>query len=189
MDGPYFAATDVELATALCAREPAAFTEAFRRHASSVARTARATGGGHIVEDVVQEVYLTLLRAPGRFDPERGSLGAYLQILARGRTVDAVRSDGARQRRHRDQDHRANANDHVERDALGSVSAAELRTALSVLPMTERVALELAFFGGNTYRQVAAKLDQPEGTIKSRIRTGLRRLEAALIGLGATEGG
>lgn len=142
-----------------------------------------------MVDDVVQDVYLTLLRAPERFDPQRGSLGAYLHILARGRTLDAVRCDGARRRRHHDQDPRTTTNDNVERDALGRVSAADLRRALRVLPMTERVALELAFFGGDTYRQVAAKLGEAEGTIKSRIRRGLRRLEAALVGLGAAEGG
>ncbi len=51
--------------------------------------------------------------------------------------------------------------------------------------MNERVAIELAFFGGDSYRQVAAKLGEPEGTIKSRIRQGLRRLEVALRGIGA----
>ena len=75
----------------------------------------------------------------------------------------------------------------VEDVVMARVTAIELRMALRALPMTERVAIERAFFGGYTYRDVAAQLSEPEGTIKSRIRSGLRRLETALRGMRATE--
>ena len=70
---------------------------------------------------------------------------------------------------------------------MAGVTATELRMAMRALPMTERVAIELAFFGGYSYRAVAAQLNEPEGTIKSQIRSGLSRLAAALRGMGATE--
>jgi len=161
--------------------------EAFHRHATQVANTVRKIAGAYYVDDVVQEVFLSLWRAPERFRPERGSLAAYLVTLTRGRTIDALRSDGAWQRRHREHGFTSRSGSEVEDVVMAGVSAAELRTALCALPMTERVAIELAFFGGDTYRQVAAKLGEPEGTIKGRIRGGLRHLEAALRQMGATE--
>ncbi|MFN2507020.1 MAG: sigma-70 family RNA polymerase sigma factor [Acidimicrobiales bacterium] len=181
------AASEKELANALCAGEIMAFDEAFRRHAARVANTVRGIAGAHYVDDVVQEVFLSLWRAPEHFRPERGSLATYLVILTRGKTRDAVRSDGAWQRRHRQHEVQSRSGDEPEDLIMARVSAAELRMALRVLPMTERVAIELAFFGGDSYRQVAAKLGEPEGTIKSRIRSGLGRLEAALRGIRAAE--
>jgi len=161
--------------------------EAFRRHATQVANAVRRTAGGYYVDDVVQEVFLSLWRAPERFQPARGSLEYYLVMVARTKTVDAVRSNEAWQRRHLRYGTQRSQIGEVEDTVMGSVSATELRTALRALPMIERVAIELAFFGGYTYREVATQLSEPEGTIKSRIRSGLRRLEAALRGLGAAE--
>ncbi len=179
------AASDAELAQALCVREPAALEEAFHRHAGQVAKTVRKVTGGHHVEDVVQEVFLSLWRAPERFQPERGSLATYLVTLTRGRAIDALRTDQAWRRRHRDDVLRSRPWNEVEDVVISGVTAAELQIALRVLPMTERVAIELAYFGGYSYRQVAAELGEPEGTIKSRIRVGLHRLEAVLRRTGA----
>lgn len=184
-DGTLVAASDSELAYALCARDLAALDEAFRRHATQVANTVRRIAGGYYVDDVVQEVFLSLWRMPERFQPERGSLAGYLGTLAYGRTIDAVRSEQAWQRRHRNLASQSRPENEVEEVAMAGVRVAELRTALRSLPMSERVAIELAFFGGYTYRQVAAQLREPEGTIKSRIRSGLRRLEAALQRMGS----
>jgi len=180
-------ASDAELASALCARELPALEEAFRRHATRVADTVRRTAGGYYVDDVVQEVFLSLWRAPGRFRPDRGSLAAYLVMLTRTRAIDAVRSNQAWQRRHLRHGDQRTPGAEVEDEAMAGVGASQLRIALRALPMTERVAIELAFFGGYSYREVATQLSEPEGTIKSRIRSGLRRLEAALRGLGAAE--
>ncbi|MDQ3640655.1 MAG: sigma-70 family RNA polymerase sigma factor [Actinomycetota bacterium] len=169
------------MAQALCIRDVAALEEAFRRHAIHVADTVRRLAGRYYVDDVVQEVFLSLWRAPERFRPERGSLGRYLVMLTHGKTIDAVRTDGARHRRHRDHGLQSRPqNPGIEDEVVADVSAEALRTALRGLPLAERVAIELAFFGGFTYREVAAELGEPEGTIKSRIRSGLRRLETAL---------
>lgn len=180
-------ASDTQLAAAMCARDLPALEEAFRRHATEVANAVRRTAGGNYVDDVVQDVFLTLWRAPERFLPERGSMASYLVMLARGRTIDAVRSNQAWQRRHLRHGEQRKQEAGTEDVAMANASAIELRTALRALPMTERVAIELAFFGGHSYRAVAAQLNEPEGTIKSRIRSGLRRLEAALRELGAVE--
>lgn len=184
-------ASDSELAHAMCVGELAALEEAFCRHATQVARITRRFASGRYVDDVVQDVFLSLWRSPERFQPERGSLATYLGVLTRGKAIDIVRADEAWRRRHlRDGSQWSAARSHgdeVGDTVMAAVSAVELRLALRALPMTERVAIELAFFGGYSYRQVAVQLDEPEGTIKSRIRTGLRRLEAALRRTAAAE--
>jgi len=186
-DRTYAAASDAQLACALGNLELPALDEAFRRHATQVADVVRRIAGEYHVDDVVQEVFLSLWRAPERFRPALGSLGSYLVMVARTKTIDAVRSDNAWQRRHVRHGTQLSEVGGVEDTVIASVSATELRMALRALPMTERVAIELAFFGGYTYREVATQLSEPEGTIKSRIRSGLRRLETALRGLGAAE--
>jgi RNA polymerase sigma-70 factor, ECF subfamily len=182
-------ASDFELAAALCAHDADALDEAFRRHATLVAFAVRRIAGAEFVDDVVQDVFLALWRAPQRFDPERGSLATYLGLAARGRTVDRARSDGAWHRRHRQHMVEPVPGGDAADLILAKVSAAELRIALRALPMNERVAIELAFFGGDSYRQVAVKLGLPEGTVKGRIRSGLRRLEGTLREIGVQERG
>jgi len=180
-------ASDAELASALYAGELSALDEAFRRHATKVAEAVRRTAGGYYVDDVVQEVFLSLWRAPERFQADRGSLAAYLVMLTRTKAIDAVRSNQAWQRRHLRHGDQRTPSAEVEDEVMAGVSAGHLGAALRAIPMAERVAIELAYFGGYTYRQVATQLNEPEGTIKSRIRSGLRRLEVALRGLDAAE--
>lgn len=181
------AASDAELASALCAGELSALDEVFRRHATKVADAVRRAAGGYYVDDVVQEVFLSLWRAPERFQANRGSLAAYLVMMTRTKAIDAVRSNQAWRRRHLRHDDQRTPSAEVEDVVMAGVSADDLGAALRALPMAERVAIELAYFGGYTYREVAAQLNEPEGTIKSRIRSGLRRLEVALRGLDAAE--
>jgi RNA polymerase sigma-70 factor (ECF subfamily) len=174
-------ASDAELAQALRARDLSALDEAFHRHATEVARTVLRIAGGYHVDDVVQEVFLHVWRAPDRFQPGRGSLAAYLAMLARSKAVDVLRTEGAWQRRHLRHGSESMTNGpEIEDLVVDRLGVADLQSALRALPMTERVPIELAFFGGYSYRQVAAQLEVPEGTIKSRIRAGLRRLEALL---------
>jgi RNA polymerase sigma factor (sigma-70 family) len=114
------------------------------------------------------------------FDPERGSLRTWLGTLAHRRAVDYVRREEARRRRSvRDAACRVTVPD-VEELATALVTAERVRAALGVLPPEQREAIELAYFGGRTYREVADELGIPEGTAKSRLRLGLRRVAAVL---------
>lgn len=72
----------------------------------------------------------------------------------------------------------------VESQVWSNVASAEVRAAVASLTDSERKAIELAYFGGYTYRQVAEALNEPEGTIKSRIRTGMKRLKGQLAAAG-----
>src|SRR5439155_49629 len=117
---------------------------------------------------------------PGAFDPERGSLRTWLGTLAHRRSVDYVRREEARRRRAEREASRAVAAPDVEEMATALLSAERVRAALDLLPDEQRRAIQLAYFGGKTYRQVAETLGIPEGTAKSRLRLGLKRIADAL---------
>ena len=184
------AASDAALAIAISRYEQSALAEAYKRHAGAVfALARRLLVDQALAEEVVQEVFLRLWNDPTRFDPDRGSLRSFLLIDAHGRAVDSLRSDASRRERE-DRDARktaANPYD-LEYEAGDLVVVAKVRNALEHLPDDERAAIEVAYFGGYTYREVAARLDVPEGTVKSRIRSGLRRLHRELVAAGVEVG-
>lgn len=158
-------------------------SDAYQEHHRAVLRVARGVCGGAMAEEVTQDVFVHLWRHPEKFDPARGTLGAYLATIARGKAVDAVRAERSRRRREERSDDwagRAGADD-VDLGLLVRERAAGVAEAISRLPPLEREALAIAFYGQCTYQQTAVILGQPEGTIKSRIRAGLRRLGDALV--------
>jgi len=179
-------ASDGTLVVAIGRWRDDALAEAFRRHAGAVyALARRVLGDGTSAEEVVQEVFLRLWNAPDRFDPDRGSLRSFLLAQAHGRAVDLVRADTSRRRR---EEHQvlasAEAGYDIEHEVLDLAVAEHVKRAVNSLPVDERKAIELAYFGGHTYREVAVLLHEPEGTIKSRIRSGLRRMRVALAEAG-----
>ena len=136
-------------------------------------------------EDVTQEVFVRLWNQPDRFDPGRGTLRSFLLAQSHARAVDAVRSLNARRAREaKDARRTAAAEYDMSHEAWDLALADKVAGALADLPPEERRAIELAYFDGRTYVEVAALLDTPEGTIKSRIRNGMRRMRAALVEAG-----
>ena len=133
----------------------------------------------------MQEVFLRLWQTPEKFDPGRGSLRSYLLAQTHGRSVDILRSETSRRRREeREVRQTAESGYDIEREVMDLTVADQVKDVMDRLPVDERRAIELAYFGGHTYRQVAALLDQPEGTVKSRIRSGLRRMRDGLADVG-----
>jgi RNA polymerase sigma-70 factor, ECF subfamily len=163
-----------------------ALAEAYRRHAGAAfALARRLLGNRDLAEEVLQEVFLRLWNAPERFDPERGSLRSYLLAQIHGRSVDLLRSETSRRRREeREARETAEHGVDIEREVIDLSVADQIKDVVAELPADERRAIELAYFGGHTYRQVAVLLDQPEGTVKSRIRSGLRRMRQGLVEAG-----
>ncbi len=140
----------------------------------------RVIGDARAAEDVAQDVFVSVWERPDAFDPDRGSLRTWLGTLAHRRAVDHVRREEARRRRSVKEASRSQTAPDVEEMAMALVTAERVRAALATLPDDQRRAIQLAYFGGKTYRQVAEVLGIPEGTAKSRLRLGLRRIADAL---------
>lgn len=136
-------------------------------------------------EEVTQEVFLEVWRQASRYDAARGSALAWLMTIAHRKAVDRVRSAEAATRRDLTYEHgnQTVPHDETAEAAHASLEAHRVRTALGQLTDVQREAIELAYFGGYTHTEVAALLDLPVGTAKTRIRDGLIRLRDT-IGVG-----
>ena len=183
-------ASDAALVVAIGRWREDALAEAYRRHAGAAfALGCRLLNDKEMAEEVLQEVFLRLWNHPDRFDPERGSLRSFLMAQIHGRAVDMIRSESSRRRRE-ERDARQTAGNvvDIEREVVVHAVADQVKEVVAGLPVDERTAIELAYFGGHTYRQVAVMLDAPEGTVKSRIRSGLQRMKKTMeaAGMNAT---
>ena len=166
------------------ATEAGSFADIYEKHASGVYSSAfRVLGKAADAEDVTQDVFLRLWQSPGVFDPARSPIGAFLRLMARSRALDVWRQDQAAGRARERLENRS-ARDDVRREERPD-EAAELdeqrrlvREALKVLPPEQREALVLAYWGGLSGRELAARTGLPFGTARSRVRLGLEKLRA-----------
>lgn len=175
-------ASDATLVVAIGRWNEEALAEAYRRHGGAVHGLARRLlGTDGRADDLTQEVFVGLWTRPERFDPPRGSLRAFLLTVTHGRAVDLIRSDTARTAReqHSAADIVGRGYD-LESEVGDALMAERVREAVGELPEGERRAIELAYFRAHAYRDVAKLLEEPEGTVTSWIRRGLRRLHGAL---------
>lgn len=137
--------------------------------------------GTERAEDVVQDVFIQLWQHPGRYDAARGTLRTFLLASTHSRCVDRLRSDTARRARESKNSSRGAPPADPEEAVMSRLVDEEVFTALRVLSDRERQVIVLAFFGGYTYHEVAKLLELPEGTVKSRIRSGLAHLRSELV--------
>ncbi|HEU4463623.1 MAG TPA: sigma-70 family RNA polymerase sigma factor [Gemmatimonadota bacterium] len=137
-------------------------------------------------EEVAQEVYIQVWRTARGYDPGRGSAWSWLALLTRGRAIGRMRADGSYRDAIADLVLHQPFPDPIEpvspprSDVVGLERAGAVREALRTLPGDQRRALELAFFGGLTQREIAYRIDTPLPAVKGRIRTALTRLRERL---------
>lgn len=132
-------------------------------------------------EEVTQEVFLEVWRKSANWDPTRGSALTWMMLIARARATDRVRSEQALRNR---QERVAlgwidRPADQVVDEVAAAMERVEVRDLLGRLTDLQRQVIELAYFGGRTYLEVAELLDLPIGTVKTRMRDGLLRLRQA----------
>ena len=172
----------------LIARDDGALCEMYDQFGSYIyGLAARVIGDRRAAEDVTQDVFLSLWERPEAFEPERGRLRTFVGTLAHRRAIDHVRREEARRRRTARDAAGILPIPDVDELAMAIVTAEQVRAEVEKLPAEQREAIELAYFDGPTYRQVADELGIPEGTAKSRMRLGLRRIADALAAQGVEQ--
>ncbi len=179
-------ASDAQLVTMIARYNEVALAETYRRHGGAVYGLARRVlNGAAEADDVTQEIFLRLWNQPERFDSTRGTLRNYLLTQSHARSVETIRSLTARRQREINDAHKtARGAYDMQHEAWDVVLAEDVNKALGGLPPEERRAIELAYFEGHTYVKVAEILNEPEGTVKSRIRNGMRRMRESLAAAG-----
>jgi RNA polymerase sigma factor (sigma-70 family) len=139
-----------------------------------------------LAEDAVQEAFLTVWRSAGRFVPERAKASTWLLTLVHRRAVDVVRREQLRRAEPLETAAEPSANV-TENEAWLRLQRTRVQDALRRLPDQQREALELAYYGGFTQSELAERLGEPLGTIKSRMFAGLSRLRELLAEPGHEE--
>ena len=186
-DPDYRQLGDEELMRRLHYKDVRAFEAIFDRFGDLVYSTAlRVLRDVHLAEDIAQEIFVRIWRKPESYVAERGRFLTWLITITRNRAVDEVRARGRRQR------HQTASPEEQERelpagDAIDPPLNAQLaeqrrivRAALAEIPPDQREVIELAYFGGLTQQEISERLDQPLGTVKTRIRLGMQKLRSAL---------
>jgi RNA polymerase sigma-70 factor (ECF subfamily) len=183
-------AADRDLIRQIAARDSSAMAALYDRHSRTVfSLVLRIVEDRAEAEEVVQDVFAQAWRQADRYDAKRGAVAAWLITIARSRAIDLIRSRRARPDAVQAPDEQimlrlpdvAEPTDIV---LASAERAAQVRKALRQLPFLQRSAIELAFFEGLSHTEIAERLEQPLGTVKTRIRLGLLKLREALAGSG-----
>lgn len=160
--------------------------ELYDRHARPIYSLAlRILGDATEAEDIVQEVFSQAWKQAARYNASRGAVGAWLLTLARSRAIDRLRAKRARPGDVSDErvaGQLVDAGPPVDLLVLSSEQVARVRAALDELPLLQRAAIELAYYEGLTHAEIADRLEQPLGTVKTRIRLAMLKLRDVLAG-------
>ena len=146
----------------------------------------RVLGNVADAEEVTMDVYTQVWKAASGYDTSRGSVTAWMVTLARSRAIDRVRSRASRARKETALPETYDApsvGNSPEQQTEETQRRHQVMTALATLPADQRQAVELAFYSGLTHSELAERLGQPLGTVKTRIRAGMSRLRELLAGI------
>ena len=176
---------DEELMPLIGAKDPEAFAVLFDRHGGAAYSLAyRIVGERGAAEDVTQEAFISVWRSGARFDRARGSVRAWLLSIVRNRAIDTLRAGAGKAPKLNFDDEaileQRPAAERTEEEALRHETTSEIRGALAELPGEQSKVIELAYFGGFSQSEIAAMLGLPLGTVKGRMRLGLRKIRSEL---------
>ena len=161
-----------------------AFEVIYERHSAAAFSLAyRMMGTRAGAEDVTQDAFLSLWRSGARFDRARGSVRTWVLGIVHHRAIDALRRATVHDRRRASDEgieERFEARERTDVEAARREEAGTVRSALSSLPADQSQVIELAYFGGFTHTEIDDMLDAPVGTVKGRMRLGLKKMKAQL---------
>ena len=179
--------SDEELMQRLVYQDVGAFRALYARYGNLVYSVAlRVVRDPHVAEDMAQEIFFRIWRKPDSYAATRGKFPTWLTSVTRNRAVDEIRSRNRRFRHEtaspEEQEREFAGPDNIDPAMRAEVSDQRrlIMLALETLPMEQRQTIELAYFGGLTQQEIAERLDQPLGTVKTRIRLGMQKLRVAL---------
>jgi RNA polymerase sigma-70 factor (ECF subfamily) len=177
---------DEDLMQLVAGNDADAFEVVLERHADAAFSLAYRMCGRHaLAEDVTQEAFLAIWRGGARYDRTRGSVRTWALGIVHHRAVDTLRRNDVHSRRRAGDEgleESLEAPERTDAQAIENATARELRRALEELPRDQRHVIELAYFGGFTHVEIASMLEEPVGTIKGRMRLGLKKLRDHLAG-------
>ena len=178
---------EIEILDALIQKDENVFENVFHLYSGACLNLSRKILRSDArAHDVVQNVFVHLFEKPERFDPTRGSIKTFLLTQCRSRSIDLIRSETARAKREVAQHNNLaisrndNITSNTESIILSLSLSDEVKAALSQLGDEEKEVIVLSYYQGLTYRETAENLKLPEGTVKSRIRSGLKKLKVHL---------
>jgi RNA polymerase sigma-70 factor, ECF subfamily len=180
------ALSDQALIAQLQTQDSGALDELYGRYSRAIySLSFRILGDGSAAEDVLQEVFLKLWRQPQSYDATRGTLSAWLLSVAHHRAIDFLRRQRTRAEHQFPEGweeapwENNDGNDPADL-ASHSEDVTAIKRALTQIPASQRIAIEMAFFQGKTHAEISAELGEPLGTAKTRIRLGMRKLRTLL---------
>ena len=161
-----------------------AFEVIYERHSAAAFSLAyRMMGTRAGAEDVTQEAFLSMWRSGARYDRARGSVRTWVLGIVHHRAIDALRRATVHDRRRAGDEgieERFEARERTDAEVARREEAGAVRSALATLPPDQVQVLELAYFGGFTHTEIADILGAPVGTVKGRMRLGLKKMRAQL---------
>jgi RNA polymerase sigma-70 factor (ECF subfamily) len=169
----------LDLDAAFAEHDRWAFGEAYRRYASLLYSIAyNVLGNADDAKDCVADAIARLWRSPRPYSTARGSLRNFLAVCVRNEAISRRRKQTRKQ--HAEERLAGMASEPLELTVPDPIERDRVRSALLALPPDQRTALALAYYGGKTQTEIAAELGEPLGTVKSRIKLGLRKLAGTL---------
>ena len=177
---------DLEAIRRLAVGDSSALGELYDRHGRAMySLGCRILSDAADAEEVVQEVFSQAWRQAGRYDAQRATVGGWLLMMTRTRSIDRLRARQVRPAATGDVEARLqqqrDPSPDPEAEAVTTDAVARMRRAFAELTEGQRLAIELAYFEGLSQADIAEQLREPLGTVKTRIRSGLLKLRAAMV--------